>query len=134
MNNRKTDKHLAKKSGFTLIEVILVVVIISIISGIALKGLDPGGKREMANITDANATISILSGAVQQFEVINSEYPNSLEELIDESKGGPFLMKKSIPKDPWGQPYSYSAPGAHNTHSFDISCTAKDGTVINNWE
>ena len=52
---------------------------------------------------------------------------------LDESKGGPYMEKKTIPTDPWGNPYQYAAPGSHNTHTFDLSCTHND-IVVNNWE
>jgi general secretion pathway protein G len=134
MNHRKRDRHLNKRSGFTLIEIILVVVIIGILSSIFLGGLKIGGRTEQANLTKAQATIATLSAAIQEFEIINGDYPSSLDELIDESKGGPYLQKKVIPMDPWGTPYIYTAPGSHNTHTFDLSCTSPKGTVVNNWE
>ncbi len=134
MEQKNKDKHLSKRSGFTLIEIILVVVIIGILSGIFLGGLNIGGRTEQANTTKAQATIATLSAAIQEYEIINGTYPDSLDGLLDESKGGPFLMKKVIPTDPWGNPYQYQVPGSHNTHTFDISCTSAKGTVVNNWE
>lgn len=132
MNKKSDRRHFAKRSGFTLIEIILVVVIIGILAGIAVPRM--GGQSEKAMVGKAQATISALSMAVQQYEMINGAYPTSLDGLLDESKGGPFMEKKAIPTDPWGQPYTFAAPGAHNTHTFDLSCTSPKGTVINNWE
>ena len=134
MEQRNRYNPNRKRSGFTLIEIILVVVIIGILSGIFLSGLRIGGRTEQANLTKAQATIATLSAAVQEFEIINGDYPSSLDELVDESKGGPFLQKKVVPVDPWGTPYIYAAPGSHNTHTFDLSCTSPKGTVVNNWE
>ena len=134
MNTEHKDRKKNSRSGFTLIEVILVVVILGIIAGVTMKGLNIGGKKEMADVMDAKSTISTLSMAVQNYEVMNGTYPSSLDGLLDESKGGPFLQKKVIPQDPWGSPFVYSAPGSHNTHSFDISCTSPSGKIINNWE
>jgi general secretion pathway protein G len=131
MKNREMKNHLSKRSGFTLIEIILVVVIIGILAGIAIPKL--GGKSEKAMIAQAQANITALSMAVQEYEIMNGEYPASLDALLDESKGGPFMEKKTIPNDPWGNPYQYAAPGSHNTHTFDISCTHND-IVVNNWE
>lgn len=134
MDQKKNNRQPSKRSGFTLIEIILVVVIIGILSSIFLGGLKIGGRTEQANLTKAQATIATLSAAVQEFEIINGDYPASLDELVDESKGGPFLQKKVLPMDPWGNPYVYTAPGSHNTHTFDISCISPKGTVVNNWE
>ncbi len=134
MNKKENAKHLGKRSGFTLIELILVIVIISILSGIMLKGLNISGQSENARIADAKATIATLTGALELYEIKNGQYPSSLEGLLDESKGGPFTRMKIIPKDPWDNPYIYAAPGSHNTHNFDLSCTSKkEGKVINNW-
>jgi general secretion pathway protein G len=134
MKKNKQDKLSNKRSGFTLIEIILVVVIIGILSTIFLNGLNIGGKTEQAKIAKASATIATLSAAIDSFEMINGTYPSSLDELLDESKGGPFTQQKSIPMDPWGIPFIYSVPGSHNTHRFDIYCTSAKGTVVNNWE
>ena len=101
-------------------------------AGIGLPKL--GGKSDKAKIAQAQGNINMLSTAIIEYEILNGDYPSSLELLLDESKGGPFLGKKKIPTDPWGKPYTYSSPGANNTHMFDISCTSPKGTSINNWE
>jgi general secretion pathway protein G len=131
MKKKEQTDHLSKRSGFTLIEIILVVVIIGILAGIAIPKL--GGKSEKAMIAQAQANITALSMAIQEYEIMNGDYPSSLDALLDESKGGPYMEKKVIPTDPWGNPYQYAAPGSHNTHTFDLSCTHND-VVVNNWE
>jgi len=132
MKRRRRDKHLSKKSGFTMIEIILVVIIIGILAGIAIPRM--GGKTEKAYLAQAKSNIVALSMAIQEFEMMNGDYPSSLEQLLDESKGGPYMEKKSIPTDPWDKPFTYTAPGSHNSHTFDLSCTSPKGTVVNNWE
>lgn len=132
MKEKKHTKPLSKRSGFTLIEIILVVVIIGILASIAIPRM--GGRAEQANVTKAKADISVLSSAIQEYEIMNGVYPSSLDQLLDKSKGGPYLDKPVIPKDPWDKPYSYQIPGAHRSTSFDLSCTSPKGTVVNNWE
>mgnify|MGYP001591805551 CR=1 FL=1 len=133
MNTKKREKLMSRRrSGFTLIEILLVVVIIGILAGIGIPAL--GGKSEKAKFAQAQGNINMLSMAIREYEIMNGDYPSSLEGLLDESKGGPFLGKKVVPNDPWGAPFSYSAPGSHNTHTFDLSCTSSKGIVINNWE
>jgi general secretion pathway protein G len=134
MDRKKQDKHLSKKSGFTLIEIILVVVIIGILAGIAIPRM--GGRTEQANISKAQQEINgALGMAIQEYEMMNGTYPSSLDALLDSSKQGyPFLSKQVVPKDPWGNPYNYAAPGSHNPYGYDLSCTSPKGKVINNWE
>ena len=131
MKKKEQNSHLSRRSGFTLIEIILVVVIIGILAGIAIPKL--GGKSEKAMIAQAQANITSIGMAIQEYEIMNGDYPSSLDGLLDESKGGPYMEKKVIPTDPWGNPYQYAAPGSHNTHTFDLSCTHND-IVVNNWE
>lgn len=132
MKNKTPEKHLNKRSGFTLIEIILVVVIIGILAGIAIPRM--GGKTEKAKISQAKSNITALGMAIQEYEMMNGDYPSSLDQLLDESKGGPYMEKKAIPTDPWDKPFIFAAPGSHNTHTFDLSCTSPKGTVVNNWE
>ena len=132
MKQKNQNKPMSKRSGFTLIEIILVVVIIGILAGIAIPRM--GGKAEKAQISAAKSNIAALSMAIQEYEMMNGNYPASLDGLLDESKGGPYMEKKVIPTDPWGVPFIYAAPGAHNTHTFDLSCTSAKGVLVNNWE
>ncbi|MBN2684187.1 MAG: type II secretion system protein GspG [Pontiellaceae bacterium] len=124
-------KHLAKRSGFTLIEIILVVVIIGILAGIAIPNINK--KADKAKISAGRANISTLDTAISEYQMMNGEYPSSLDDLLDESKGGPYLKKMNIPKDPWGNDFVFTAPGTHNTHSFDISASGHEEDV-NNWD
>jgi len=129
-----SEKHLAKRSGFTLIEIILVVVIIGILAGIAIPQI--AGKDDKAKHAAAQATIVSLSTAINMYKLENHVFPKSLDELLDSSKKGyPFLGGGNIlPKDPWGKPYNYTSPGSHRSYDFDLSCTdPSSNKVINNW-
>ena len=127
------NKKKYSKSGFTLIEIILVVVIIGILATIGVQNL--GGKSDMANKVAAAGNINMLSAAITEYEMYNSVYPTSLENLLKcPTTGENLLSKNKVPNDPWRKPFNYSAPGANNTHRFDIYCISPKGDSINNWD
>ena len=89
---------------------------------------------------------AITQTALDAFEVDNGFYPkgkDGLQSLVDEPSGlsnwrGPYL-KKGVPTDPWGNPYSYAAPGSHNDSSYDLMSMGPDGKSggdddIVNWQ
>lgn len=128
MNNKNLSK-----AGFTLIEIILVVVIIAILGTIGVRNL--GGKSYKANKVAASSNIIMLEAAINEYEFINSVYPENLDGLLKcPTTGDNFLSKKKIPLDPWGKPFIYVVPGANNTHRFDLSCISPKGESINNWD
>ena len=129
MKKNRSNKN---KSGFTLIEIILVVVIIGILAGIGLPRL--GGKSDQAKMPQAQGNIIMPPPRIIEIETLSETYPPRLDGLLVRATGGPFLAKKNIPMDTRGKPYSYAAPGANNTHMFDLSCTSPKGVTINNWE
>ena len=134
MNTDKQETLLNRRqSGFTLIEILFVVVIIGILAGIGIPAIS--GKSEKAKIAQAQSNLITISSGLQMYEMNNGTYPSSLEGLLDSSKDGfPFLQKNKVSLDPWGKPFTYSAPGAHNSHGFDLSCTSQKGVEINNWD
>lgn len=126
---KKTKKN---KSGFTLIEIILVVVIIGILAGIGIPKL--AGKTDMAYNTKAKSEIRVLENSIYLYSAVNGVYPPSLESLLKCPKtGDSYITNKKVPLDPWGNPYKYVVPGI-NTTEFDLSCTSPKGDIINNWE
>ncbi len=136
------------KKAFTLIELLLVVVIISILASVILPRLT--GKSKKARIAAAEADISAIETALQLYEQDNGVYPTTEQGLmalvkkptsvpIPESWDGPYLKKSKGFKDPWGRPYEYRCPGDHNTQDFDLFSLGADGMDgteddISNWQ
>ena len=119
-----------KKSGFTLIEMMLVVIIISILAAMLIPRL--AGRAEKARRAVAKAEIeSNIPTALDLYEMDVGAYPEKLEDLLTEppeSEGwdGPYLKK--IPEDPWGRPYYYKSPGEHSM-DYDLASSGRDGVL-----
>jgi len=128
MNLRKYNKaHNHRQGGFTLVELLLVLVILALIAGLVLPGII--GKAESAKAKAASSQISRISMSVESFYLDTGNTPSSLDELVNEPPGvngwnGPYI-KNSLLKDPWGRPYHYRAPGEHG--DFDIQSFGADG-------
>jgi len=128
--------------GFTLVELLLVLMILALIGGLVLPGII--GKAESAKAKAASTQVDRLSMAVESYYLDTGLIPDSLEMLINESgnvKGwnGPYV-KSSLLKDPWGRDYDYRTPGEHG--DFDLISLGADGQPggedknadINSWE
>ena len=129
----------AARAGFTLIEVLLVVVIIGILVGVAVPRL--GGRVEQAKQSRAKSDVENIGTALRLYELDTGGYPASLSALVSNPGGvqnwrGPYL-EKGIPKDPWDREYIYACPGSHNTATYDLKSLGKDGTEseddVANW-
>ncbi len=137
MNKRKRQLERDLSSGFTLIEILLVVVIIGILAAVAVPRFS--GRTEQAKTTAAKSSIAALGVALDMYEIDNGEYPSSLQALVTQPGGaqnwrGPYL-KEGLPNDPWGNPFIYQHPGSHNAHGYDLSCSGSEsGEVIGNWK
>ena len=119
--------HRYGQRGFTLVELLLVLVILALIAGLVLPGII--GKAESAKAKAASSQISRISMSVESFYLDTGSTPSSLEELVNEPSGvtgwnGPYI-KNSLLKDPWGKAYQYRAPGDHG--DFDIQSFGADG-------
>ncbi len=130
-------------SGFTLVEMLLVLVILATLAAIVVPKFT--GRSEQAKETAAKTQIAGISTALDAFEVDNGYYPkgkDGLKELIEEPKNaknwrGPYL-KQAIPLDPWGAEYVYEVPGKHNDRGYDLMSMGPDGKAggdddIVNW-
>jgi general secretion pathway protein G len=135
------------KRGFTLIEIMLVVIIIGILVAMLIPNIT--GRNEQARQTAARTDIeSNLSTALDLYRMDTGVYPNTEQGLnallsvptsapVPAQWNGPYLKKKKIPQDPWGHDYVYVSPGTHNTDSYDLSSLGPDGVESNddvaNW-
>ncbi len=136
------------KSGFTLIEIMLVVIIIGILAAMVIPNLS--GRSDQAKVSTVKADIEAnISAALDMYEIDNGSYPTTEQGLsalfnkpssapIPENWRGPYIKRKKSFTDPWGKPYNYVAPGTHNTESYDLSSYGPDGVSssddITNWE
>ena len=134
MNNKREEQAPRNsRGGFTLIEILLVVVIIGMLAGIAAVSVPK--HLEKARRSKAAADISSVSMAIQSFYMEEGHYPPNLDVL---SSGNDPYLEKGLPKDPWGQPYQYAFPGAHHQPKFDLYSYGADSTPsgddIVNWQ
>lgn len=120
----------SKNSGFTLLELLVVMVIIGLlVSYVGPRYFAQVGKSE---IKTAKAQIDALEKALDQYRLDTGHYPTTeqglaalmLEPVGEAGWAGPYL-KKSPPSDPWGRPYVYKAPGEHG--DFDLLSWGHDG-------
>ncbi len=140
----KSQKIIAKQSsGFTLTEIMLVVVIIGILAALVIPKI--AGSSERARLTAASADINGgIKSALGQYEVDNGFYPKSLNDLLVQPGNaknwhGPYFDPPKVPVDPWGNPYVYYYPGKHNASSYDLLSMGPDGKEgtdddIGNWQ
>ena len=134
--------------GFSLIELMVVIVIIGLlVSIIAPRFMDAPGKAKQVK---AKATIESLESALKLYKLDNGAYPTTeqgLAALVQQPantgagwKKGGYLEKGQVPKDPWKNEFIYLSPGLHS--DFDLITYGQDGipggeeenTDINNWD
>jgi len=130
-----------RHSGFTLVEMLLVLVILATLAAIVIPKF--AGRSEQAKITAAKAQINSFEMAIDSYEVDTGSYPRSLDDLVNAPSNsrnwrGPYL-KKGAPLDPWGNPYIYNYPGKNNADGYDLMSMGPDGRAggnddINNWD
>ena len=144
MRNRGIDKYFGNKEGFTLVELIVVMVILGMLAALVFPKLLP--KVGKGKQSAAKTQIELLGQALDQVRLDTGRYPTTSEGLnaLLTDPGlpgwdGPYL-KKALPNDPWGRPYHYESPGAHG--DYDLISYGADGSPggdgeakdLNSWE
>ncbi len=140
----------SRSDGFTLIELMVVIVILGILAGFIVPRLM--GRPEEAKKVKARMQIESLETALKLYKLDNGFYPTTeqgLQALVEKPESAPvpknwrkggYIEKGKIPKDPWGNDFVYLSPGAHG--DYDIISYGADGVPggednnkdINSWE
>lgn len=132
------------RAGFTLIEVLLVMVIIAILASVVVPKFTK--RSQQAKETAAQSDIANLELALDSFEIDTGRYPTNTEgikALVKEPVNtqddwkGPYL-KRGVPTDPWGNEYNFKQPGQYNENGYDLWSSGPDGVSgndddIENW-
>ncbi len=128
-------KFAKRQSGFTLIEIMVVVVIIGILIGLVAPNIV--GNVDEARVTAAKADISTLVDALERYYMDNSMYPTTdqgLGALVEKPttspepknwRGSGYIKRKKMLQDPWSNEYRYISPGA--TGPYDLYSMGADG-------
>lgn len=127
MEKNKLDR---RQRGFTLIELLVVLVILGLLASLAgpkVINYLGGAKSDSAKLQ-----IEEFGASLDLFKLETGRYPSSqegLQALVQAPSGltgwnGPYLKKKAVPKDPWGNDYHYVSPGQHS--QYDLSSLGAD--------
>ena len=141
MNTNTHRDRRPQAKGFSLIELLLVLVILATLAAIVIPKFTNRSKE--ARNTAAQTDISNIETSLDAFEIDCGRYPTEqegLNALVNQPDGvtGWKSTLTKLPKDPWGNPYIYRQPGRHNTSTYDLSSSGPnlqegDDDDICNW-
>jgi len=133
MNNNSAIRIKSSVRGFTLIEIMVVIVILGVLAALVVPNIL--GRPDEARVTAATADIQAISNALDLYRLDNYSYPSTdqgLQALVSKPSGSPEAKNwnsdgylKKVPKDGWGNEYQYLSPGAHG--KFDLYSFGSDG-------
>ncbi|WP_101925372.1 type II secretion system major pseudopilin GspG [Luteimonas cellulosilyticus] len=148
MHLRHRQRPRPASAGFTLIELMVVIVIIGLLATVVMINVLPSQDRAMAE--KARADVSLLEQAIETYRLDNLTYPRTEQGLQALLQAPPGLARperyrkggyiRRLPADPWGNPYQYRIPG--QSGAFDVYSFGADGTPggdadnadIGNWQ
>lgn len=144
---RATGVH-SRAKGFTLIEIMVVVVILGILAALVVPNILQ--RPDEARVTAARADIRAIANALEMYRLDNHTYPSTdqgLDALVRRPSGFPEARNwnsegylKNIPRDPWGNDYQYISPGTRSTYDlYSFGADGREGgegvnAVIGNWD
>ena len=144
-NSNKLNKIKSAQAGFTLIEIMVVVIIIGLLATLILPNVL--GQQDRAFEVKAKADIRAIGTQMSMYKLDNFSYPNTSEgiQALVTNPGGKKTWRgylPKMPKDPWNNEYQYAYPGTNNPTTFDIWSLGSDGAPggegsakdIGNWE
>ena len=135
MSTRTAPLPPFRARGFTLIEILVVVVIIGVLAALVVPNIM--GNIDKAQVTKAKSDIRAIQTALNLYRLDNFKYPTTeqgLEALVRQPadpsirnwKPGGYLQNQRLTKDPWGNDYQYAYPGTHGSE-FDVFSYGADG-------